>query len=82
MNAKENAEDINRVLKELDVTQSDIADNLKDKNGESDPVRQSAVCQVIHRRQTSKRIRDAVYAVVGEHIGRSFEQLWPPQQTE
>ena len=75
MNAKENAKQINDILKRINVTQSDIADNLVP------PVRQSAVNQVIHRKQTSKRIRIAVYEHVGKYIGRSFEEVWP-QQTE
>jgi len=70
MDAKENAKEINDILKKLEITQSDIADNLVPS------VRQSAVNQVIHRKQTSKRIRDAVYDIVGKDIGRSFDDVW------
>ena len=60
------AEEINELLKKAGVTQADIADNLVPS------VRQSAVCQVIHKKQTSRRIQDAICSV----IKRPFEEVW------
>ena len=60
------AERINELLKEKGVTQADVADNLVP------PVRQSAVNQVIHKKQTSKRIQDAICVV----IDKPFEEVW------
>ncbi len=61
-----NAEKINELLKEKGVTQADVADNL------TPPVRQSAVNQVIHKKQTSRRIQDAICEV----IEKPFEEVW------
>lgn len=60
------AERINELLKEKGVTQADVADNLVP------PVRQSAVNQVIHKKQTSRRIQDAICEV----IEKPFEEVW------
>jgi len=57
---------INELLKEAGVTQADVADNLEP------PVRQSAVNQVIHKKQTSKRIQIAICEV----IKKPFEEVW------
>ena len=61
-----NSEEINELLKKAGVTQADVADNLVP------PVRQSAVNQVIHKKQTSKRIQVAICDV----IKRPFEEVW------
>ena len=66
-----NAEEINKILKEAGVTQADIADNL-----EPTPVRQSAVNQVIHRKQTSKRIQVAIFDVANTVRRVTFEDIW------
>ena len=63
------AQEINNLLKKAEVTQADIADGL------IPPVRQSAVNQVIHKKQTSRRIQDKICEV----IGRSFEEVWQQQ---
>ena len=52
------------LLKEKQVTQTAIADELG--------IRQPAVNQVIHKRQTSRRIQDCIC----EKIDRSFEEVW------
>ena len=57
---------INELLKEAGVTQADVADNLEP------PVRQSAVNQVIHKKQTSRRIQDAICDI----IKKPFEEVW------
>ena len=54
------------LMKEMGVTQAEVADNLVP------PVRQSAVNQVIHKKQTSKRIQEAICSV----IKRPFEEVW------
>ncbi len=54
------------LMKEMGVTQAEVADNLVP------PVRQSAVNQVIHKKQTSKRIQEAICKV----IHYSFEEVW------
>lgn len=55
---------INKMLREKGVTQTMVADELG--------VRQPAVNQVIHKRQTSKRIQDYICEV----IGLPHEQVW------
>ena len=60
------SEEIKDLLSKAGVTQTDIADNL------DPPVRQPAVNQVIHKRQTSRRIQDAICAV----IKKPFEEVW------
>ena len=60
------AKEINDLLKEKGVTQADVADNLEP------PVRQSAVNQVIHKKQTSRRIQDAICDI----IKKPFEEVW------
>lgn len=54
------------LLEEKKVTQTDIADSLVP------PVRQPAVNQVIHKRQTSRRIQDKICEI----IGYPFEKVW------
>lgn len=54
------------LMKEKGVTQAGIADNLVP------PVRQSAVNQVIHKKQTSKRIQEAICKV----IEKPFDEVW------
>lgn len=58
--------EIIKLLSEKEVTQTDIADSL------DPPVRQPAVNQVIHKRQTSRRIQDRICEV----IGVSREIVW------
>lgn len=58
------AEKINALLKLNGVTQTEIADALE--------VRQPAVNQVIHKRQTSKRIQRHICKV----IGLPFDDVW------
>jgi len=52
------------LLREKNVTQVSIADELG--------VRQPAVNQVIHKRQTSKRNQDKIC----EKINRPFDEVW------
>ena len=59
-------EKIKELLKVSGVTQANIADELEP------PVRQSAVNQVIHKRQTSKRIQKRICEI----IGKPFEEVW------
>jgi len=60
------ADKIKELLELAKVTQTDIADNL------DPPVRQSAVNQVIHRRQTSRRIQQRICEI----IGKSMKEVW------
>lgn len=60
------SQEIIDLLKKVGITQTDIADNL------DPPVRQPAVNQVIHKRQTSRRIQDAICLA----INLPFEKVW------
>ncbi len=55
---------INELLEEKGVTQTQIADGLG--------VRQPAVSQVVHKRQTSRRIQDKICEV----LELSFDEVW------
>lgn len=58
--------EINEALRNAGVTQSDISRNLKPS------VTQPAVNQVVHKRQTSKRIQDAICSA----IGKTWEEVF------
>ena len=60
------SEKIIEFLKARGVTQASIGDNLQPK------VRPSTVNQVIHKRQTSRRIQKRICEV----IGYPFEDVW------
>ena len=57
-------QEIKDALKECDITQTSIADELG--------VRQPAVNQVIHKRQTSRRIQEAICKA----ISKEFNEVW------